>query len=265
MRNRCAWIVLACAASVTIACGDAAVESLTAPKITATPATPVANQWPTEEEYENAGISSAVGLLMHGSGYFESDYKTFIASVALQFTWSNDVNANLHGWVQNATGQTINSASKGMTWKRFALPVAYGDTTFSVSVSTNNITCGLLGKGTYSGGAGQQLLTIQVHHTSQQATNIADVPQPTCPPGDAPDPGCEPQDYRIIGAAEALASGDGSCDEPAPTPPSGGPNEEVEVCVAVWRQLWLYDPSRNTLRLLDQWFLGVICYTTTLN
>lgn len=245
---------------MTTACSDAAVESLTAPKPAATPATPVANDWPTEEEYENAGIPSAVGLTMHGSGYFEADNKTFVASLAIQITWSNDVSANIEAWVQDANGHVTNSASKGMAWKRFALPVARGDTTFSVRVSTNGKTCGLVGKARYSGSATQQLLTVQVHSTTQQPTNISDVHQPACPPGQEPDPGCEPQEYRVIGAGEALASNGESCDEPAPAPPSGGPNEQVEVCVAVWRELWFFYPP-NTFRLIDRWFIGVICYT----
>jgi hypothetical protein len=251
-------MVIAFATSVTIACRDAAVESITAPKLTATPATPVANQWPTEEEYANAGIPGTVGLTMRGSSHFESDYKTFVASLAIQFTWSNNVSANLNAWVQNAQGQTINSASKGMTWRRFALPVARGDTTFSVQVSTNHITCGLLGKASYSGSAAHTLLAVEPHSTSQQPTNIPDVPQPECPP-DEPDPGCEPHDYRVMDAGDAIASNGDSCEDPAPAPPGGGSVEEVEVCVAVWRELWVFMPP-NTFRLMDRWFIGTICY-----
>ena len=44
--------------------------------------------------------------------------------------------------------------------------------------------------------------------------------------------------------------------------PGGGGGEEITVCFAVYRELWLWDYAYNFYRLAAVWFLGVVCYTT---
>jgi hypothetical protein len=266
MRNRFAPIIVAIASGLTMACGDAAVERVTAPKVTATPATPVANEYPSTEEFENAGIPAAAGIMLSATTHYEDDYRTFVATLNVRFTWSNNVSASLKAWVQNKTGQVINSGSAGMSYRRWLLPVARGDTTFTVRVSTNGIRCGLIGKAEYEGSAAQiafdlsKMLQIELAGQQYGQTTTPDNAQPDC----TPDPGCEQSDERVIdGDGGFLASDEASCDDPAPSPPSGGDGEEVEVCVAVWRELWMFIPP-NTFRLLDRWFLGTICYTVTM-
>lgn len=268
MMNRFAPMVLAIATGLTMACGDAAVESITAPKIAATPAQPVANQFPTVDEVEGAGIPAAASIQMSATTRFEDNWRTFVASLTVTVRWSNDASAQIDAWVQNRNGQVINQGSAGMKWRRWMLPVMQGDTTFTVRVSTNGITCGLVGKARYQGRAAQmavelsKLIEIELASQTFLPTTSADTPQPDCPP----DPGCEePPASRVISAGNvSLAAEPVPCDE-APPPPGGGVPEPVEICVAVWRQHWLYDFATGRLTLLSQYFIGVICYTVTMS
>ena len=86
MRARSLSLVATIATSVTIACSDAAVEHPTAPTIAATPASPVANQFPSESEILAAGwTSSMLGIQITISPYFEADYRTFVVPGVIRF------------------------------------------------------------------------------------------------------------------------------------------------------------------------------------
>lgn len=269
MRNRYAPMVVAIATGLTMACSDAAVEAVTAPKLAATPATPVANRWPSVVQYAQAGIPGAIGMQIAANPRFEDNYNTYVVTVNVSFQLANDVSVKVDAWVQNTSGQVINRTVGGLAWSRMFLPVWQGDTTFTLRVPTHGTTCGLVGKATYEGRAAQvaidvRLVQINLYTHQINATSAPDVSQPACPPPGPPPPGCDEPASRVISSTGGPATSEGDCDN-APLPPGGGgPNDPVEVCVAVWRQLWIYDPARGTVQMVTQWLLGVVCYTTTL-
>ena len=258
MRDRWFRMVVTIATSATIACGDEAVDSVTAPKPAAMPAAPATNQWPYYWEF--SGTPSVASIQISSSAYFDADYLTFVATARVSFTWSNDVSARLDVWLLNKEGQTINRSSAGMSYNRFALPVAYGDSTLVVRVSTNNTKCGLVGKHSYEGRASQiaidaRLIQLTLFTQGIQTTNGADVQQPACPPPT----GCEEEPVsRVISAPAGILASTTSCDD-APAPPDGG-GEEFVVCFIVWREWWVWDSSSG-YRLLAVWPIGVTCYT----
>lgn len=262
MRDRWFRMVVTIATSATIACGDEAVDPVTAPNPAAMPATPAANQWPYQWTYN--GIPSAVSIQISSRAYFEADNLSFVATAQVSFTWSNDVSAKLEAWLLNKEGQTVNSSSAGMTYNRFALPVAAGDSTLVVRVSTNNTTCGLVGKHSYEGRASQiaidaKLVQITLFSHGIQTTNGGDVVQPACPPP----PGCEqePVNRVVSGSTGILASSIG-CDG-APAPPFGG-SEAFEVCFRIWRELWIWDYYTRAFSLAATWMVAILCYITTM-
>lgn len=258
-------MVVTIATSATIACGDAAVDPVTAPELAAKPATPVAAQYPYLWDFATYEIpTNALGMQIAASPRFEDDYHTFVVSARVTFQWANQVSANIDAWLLNKNGQTVNKGSAGMTYTRLALPVPQGDTTFTVRISTNNITCGLVGKASYSGSAALVALDarlVQLTLTSHtiHPTTTFDVPQPDCPPPS----GCEQEPVtRVIGAATGvLASTTTTCDNPMLPPGSG--SEEWEVCFTVWRELWVWDYLSRSYTLSTEWIVGVICYLTT--
>jgi hypothetical protein len=255
-------MVVTIATSATIACGDEAVDSVTAPKPAAMPAPPVTNQWPYVWEF--AGQPTFASIQISSDAYFEADNLSFVATAHISFTWSNDVTGKLEAWLLNKQGQTINRSSAGMSYSRFAIPVAGGDSTLVVRLSTNNITCGLVGKHSFEGRASQiaidaKLVQITLFTQGIQTTNGADVQQPACPPP----PGCQQQPVtRVVSSPTAVLTSTTDCDN-SPTPPGGG-SEGIEVCFAVWRELWLWNLTTNTLQLVATWMIGVICYVTTM-
>jgi hypothetical protein len=262
MRDRWFRMVVTIATSATIACGDEAVDSVTAPKPAAMPAAPATNQWPYVWEF--ATEPSFVSIQISSDAYFEADNLTFVATARVSFTWSNDVSAKLDAWLLNTNGQTINRSSAGMSYSRFALPVAAGDTTLVVQLSTNNIKCGLVGKHSFEGRASQiaidaKLIQITLFTQGIQTTNGADVQQPACPPPS----GCEQQPVsRLASGTTGILASTTDCDY-SPIPPGGG-SEEFQVCFAVWRELWIWDYISRTLHLAAEWLVGVICYITTM-
>ncbi|MGH9203177.1 MAG: hypothetical protein ACRD2A_18270 [Vicinamibacterales bacterium] len=250
-----------------IACSDAAVDSVTAPRPTVTPAAPVADQWPTEEELAAAGMPGAIGIQITSEAHFEDDYKTFVAQARVRFQWVNEVSARLSAALLNQGGAIVNSSTAQMAYKRAAIPVASGDTTFTVRMSTNNVTCGLLGKHSVSGRAelmalNASLITISLYMQEVGETNGPDVPQPPCPP-EPPD--CDGTIARVIAGATGILASESTDCEDAPAPPAGGGggDDVIEVCYAVWRELWIWDWRRNTYTLVAEWLVGVFCYSST--
>lgn len=274
MRNRCFRMVGTIATSATIACGDAAVDKVSAPGSAAIPSTPVANQWPYEWEYTEGGIPSAIGIQIQGSSAFTNDYRTFEVSARVTFQWVNDVSAKIEAWLLNKSGQTVNSGSAQMSYQRLTLPVPSGDTTFTVRIATN-ATCGLIGKASYEGSAAQvaidaRLVQVVLYKQTIGKTTLPDALQPECPPPS----GCEEPVTRVMhGAAGVLASEGDSCgdasapdggsDEEAPEPPSGG-DEVFIVCFNVLREYWYWDLVNDTYTLKATWLVATICYETTL-
>jgi hypothetical protein len=253
-------LAVAIAAGVISACSDAAVNEVTAPQIAATPATPVAEQFPLITEWSSA-IPSAIGIQIFVSPRFEDNYQTFVVDANVRFQWANDVSASVDAWLLNKNGQTVNRGSAGMTWKRLALPVSAGDTTFTVRISTNNTTCGLVGKSSYSGTAAQvaldfRLMQITLYYQSLSLTTGPDVTQPPCPPS-----GCslEPVTRIAGGATSALAAATEACPGSYPIPPDGG-TEDYWVCVTVWRQLFVWDYYAQMFSLSAEWLVGYFCY-----
>jgi hypothetical protein len=257
MRDRWFRMVMTIATSATIACGDEAVDQVTAPKPAATPVTPAANQWPYLWEFN--GYPTAVGIQISSNARFENDNRDFVAQAFVSFYWANDVSAKLEAWLLNKQGQTINSSSAGMTFYRLALPVQRGDSTMTVRLSTNNTTCGLVGKHSYEGKAAQiaidaRIVTITLFSHTIGKTNGSDVLQPACPPEPCE---AEPATRVVSGATGILAAESTDCG--VPMPPGGG-EEELEVCFTVWRELWIWDYLSQSYNLSTSWIIGVICY-----
>jgi hypothetical protein len=258
-------IVLGTIASSALgACSDAAVDHVTAPRIAATPAVPVTNQWPYVGDFAAAGIPSAIGIQITTYPRFENEWKTFAVDAHVRFQWANEAYATLNAWLVDSNVTTVNSGSASMYFKRIFLPVAYGDTTFTVKISTHNRTCGLMGKNSYTGGSAQQainfnFLQITLWQQKIDLTTGADLLQPECaPPGE-----CTGPESRVVGGITGvLASEQQNCnDAPSPPPGSGGGLEEaLEICYTVWRQLWIWDFVQRWLYLAAEWPLGVHCY-----
>lgn len=260
MRDRWFRMVVTIATSATLACSDEAVDAVTAPKPAAMPASPATNLYPYYWEF--SFTPSVASIQISSNAYFEADNLTLVATARVSFTWSNDVTARLDAWLLNQQGQTVNRSSAGMTYTRFALPVASGDSTLVVRVSTNNIKCGLVGKHSYEGRASQiaidtRLVQITLFTQGIQTTNGPDVTQPACPPPS----GCEQEPVtRVISGATGILASAANCDD-APAAPGGG-GEEFMVCYAIWRELWLWDMVSGTLRLVASWPIGITCYMT---
>jgi hypothetical protein len=258
MRDRYLFVVATIAASALGACSDEAVDQVTAPPSAATPVQPVTALWPSEEEIEASGVSSAIGIQITLNAYFDKD-PFFVVEGRVQFQWANDVSATIWAWLLK-NGSTINSSEASMHYQRFALPVASGDTTFVVRISTNNITCGLIGKSASAGSAktkaiDARIVEIVLWQQDIGKTNGPDVLQPSCPPGDD---GCGSVTRVVSGMHSPLMSTAADCEEEAPAPPGGGDPEEV--CYDVWRELWYYDFINRTWVLWAEWYVGTFCY-----
>ena len=76
MRDRWFRMVVTIATSATIACGDEAVDSVTAPKPAAMPAEPATSQWPSVWEF--AGYPTAASIQISSNAYFTADNKHVI-------------------------------------------------------------------------------------------------------------------------------------------------------------------------------------------
>jgi hypothetical protein len=254
-------MVVTFATSVTIACGDAAVDSVTAPKLAAKPATPVAEQFPF---YWEVPPEAAIGIEIDARPWFEDNNNTFVVSAHISFSWANQVSAMVDAWLLNKSGQTVNSGKAGLSYERFGLPVAAGDTTLTVRISTNNITCGLIGKGSYAGSAALMALDVRavqlkLFGKAISTTTTEDVPQPECPPP----PGCEQAPAtRVVGATTGALAISTDC-PPSWFPPTEG-NEEFYVCFRIWLEIWVYDYFSGTFYLDWSSIVGMYCYVTTM-
>ena len=153
MRDRYLGMAITLATGAMIACSDGAVGDVTAPRLAEMPASPVANTWPSVTEFTAAGIPSTVGMQIWLTPWWEDGYRMFAVSARVSFTWANEVSATINAWIIDKAGKTINSSSSGVAYKRLAIPVSSGDTTLIVKVSSNNITCGLVGKSSGTGSA----------------------------------------------------------------------------------------------------------------
>lgn len=261
MRERSLSLVATIATSVTIACSDAAVEQVTAPTIAATPASPVANTFPSLIDILLSGASSAtLGIQISVTPYFEADFKTFVVHGKIRFQTANEVTAIVSGWLLNQNGMKVNEGSAGVSYLRFGLPVAQGDTTVTVRISTNNVTCGLIGKSSYRGSAAVKAANaITLWAKALEPTNGPDALQPPCTP--RPPDECGGPATRVVGSATAIhASVVTTCEE-VPIAPSGG-DGPTEVCYIVWRELWTYDWVTRQYTLVGSWPIGVQCYQT---
>ena len=263
MRDRCLRMAVTFATSALFACGDAAVDPVTAPQLAAKPATPVAGQYPYTWELTNS--SSAIGIQISANPRFENGYSVFVVDARVTFQWANDVSAALKAWLLDKNGVTTNSSETGMHYTRFGMPVASGDTTFTVRLAAS-ATCGLIGKSSYRGEAityaiDAKLVQIKLYSQTTGWTNAPDVLQPECPT--PPPDECETDSgpvYRVTAATTgAVASTTESCDDDAPTAPSGGGT--VTVCYTVWRELWIRDLTTGEDKLVDAWVLGTVCVT----
>ena len=262
MRERSLSLVATIATSVTIACSDAAVENPTAPTIAATPASPVANYFPTAGEILATGWTpSALGIQITISPFFEAGYSAFVVRGTVRFQAANEVSASIYGWLINRNGAKVNEGSAGFSMTRFGIPVAQGDTTLTVRISTNNITCGLTGKSSYRGVASTKAVgVIVLFSMSLDMTYGPDMLQPECPPPPPPPDECDGPATRVIGAVTGiLASTAGDCED-APAPPGGG-SDPIEVCYTVWREYWFYDYLTGRTYFLGRWPIGTVCYT----
>ena len=262
MHYRYLSVVATIAAGAMIACSDAAVDDVTAPRPTVTPASPVADQWPTEDELAAAGMPTGIGFQISSRAWFEDNNRTFVAEATVHFEWVNEMSARLYAALLNE-GTTVNSGNAAVAYKRAAIPVASGDTTLTVRLSTNNVTCGLLGKHNTSGRAAlnaldARLITLVLYQKEVTETNGPDVPQSACPP--EPTDCDEPVARVIAGGTGILASTSTDCDE-APSPPGGG-DDPIEVCYIVWREIWLVDWVSNTRWLIAVYPIGVYCFVT---
>jgi hypothetical protein len=260
MRTRYLIVVATIATNGLTACSDAAVDQVTAPPSAATPVQPVANTWPSVEEYETNEISSAIGIQITPNPYFSADTLTFVVEAQVKFQWANDVGATIWASIINRNGTVINSSEAGMSYQRFGLPVASGDTTFVVRVSTNRIKCGLTGKAAYAGHAytkaiDTKLLVFNLWEQEVGKTNAPDVVLPDCP--EEPET-CEPVS-RVIGGAPAALPSTSGCDDEAPAPPSGT-SEPVEVCYVIWREFWIIDLTTYQRTLLYAYPVGLYCF-----
>lgn len=269
MRDRYRSLVATIATSALIACGDAAVGDVTAPRLAATPAAPVADEWPSVDDYTANDISSAIGIRISVDARFEDDYKTFVVVGSVHFEWANEVLATVTASLITQDGNVVNSGSAGMGYARLALPVPQGDTTLTVRISTNYVTCGLIGKSSYSGTASAKALDVklvQITLWSQTipTTNGPDVLQPACPPYTPPPPDeCESPITRVIsGTIGALTTEAEDCPDDNTAPSGSGGDDYVEVCYTVWRELWYWDPIWG-FQLVDEWFVGTFCYLST--
>lgn len=254
MHHRYSSVVATIAAGLLMACGDARLDDVTAPRPAATPATPVANQYPTEAAIVEAGVPTTIGMRIDTDAWFEFDHKWFAVNARVRFDWANYVSATLRASLVNQGGTRINDGQASMTWYRLFVPVAYGDTTFRVRISTNNNTCGLTGKHEYVGTAAQRaidsrLITISLYEQNLGPTTGRDVSQPACPP---------PDDCTLNPWDAAAAS----CTSDAPEAPTGGGSEPEEVCFDVWQELWIYDFETGRFELWGEWYIGRYCYTT---
>jgi hypothetical protein len=267
MDRRYFSVVATIATSVTLACGDARLDDVTAPPPAAMPVTPVANEWPSEEEIAAAGIPSAIGMRVDLTPWFATDNLYFIVDAKVSFTWANYVSATIKASLINASGQQVNSGQAALSWYRMVVPVPSGDTTFTVRIATNNTTCGLTGKSTGSGKAAQRalaagLFTVDIYEHSVGETSGPDVLQPTCPPDD-----CDgTASSRVIrGTSDVLRSESDDCDDDAPAPPGGGGDPEegpdpTLVCFDLWREFWVYDFGTRQSTLIGQAYMGTFCY-----
>ena len=265
MRDRCFRMVVTIATSATIACGDAADDPVTAPILAAKPATPVAQQYPFEWEVAANGIpTNATSIEITANSGFQNNNQDFFVTAHVAFRWANEVSAMVDAWLLNKNGQSVNSGKKGLSYSRLGLPVPQGDTTLTVTVSTNYVTCGLIGKGSYSGSAeffalNSSLLQMKLSGQTIHTTTTADVLQPACPPTD----GCEQAPLtRVTSSTPSLLAPSVSDCLPSGFPPVDG-NEEFEVCFTMWREMWIYDLFSQISTLLAAWIIGTICYVTT--
>lgn len=257
MHRRCFSVVATIATSVTLACGDARLDDVTAPRRTAMPAPPVANQWPSEEDLLEAEIPGAIGIQAKLTPWFSADNLYFIVDARITFQWANLVSATVRASLINATGTQINSGQASLSWYRIALPVPSGDTTFTVRIATNNTTCGLTGKSSANGLAAQRalssdLVTIDLYKHEFESFG-QDVLQPKC----TPEP-CEVSFNRTPRSTTGVLRSESDCEDDAPAAPSGG--EPVEVCYEVWREFWYYDFWKRRLIFLGEVYLGTFCY-----
>jgi hypothetical protein len=266
MRTRFPSVVATIVAGVTLACNDAAVEQITAPPLAATPAQPVSNMYPGTWEYTAAGIPAAIGMRITTTPKWENDYQIFTVVASVKFEWANYVTAGLNTSLVDKAGRNVNSGSAGVTYSRFLLPVASGDTTFVVSISTHGQKCGLMGKHTYSGSAQQQAINVSfvqvtVYRHDVLLTSGPDILQPACPPPPPPPDECDEPASRLIGGIGGpVASTGEDCD--APAPPNGGSTESIEVCYTIWREYWYYDYVTRRSYLIARYPIGTMCYMT---
>jgi hypothetical protein len=273
MRDRYLSLVATIATSALIACGDAAVDNVTAPVPAAKPAQPVANQWPTESEYAENGIPSAIGITIAPQASFQDDFTWFVATGNIHFEWVNDVSASVTAWLINKNGTTVNTGYAAIQYSRLALPVPEGDTVMTVRISTNGIKCGLIGKSSFSGHAAQKAIDVRLVQITLYSQTIGpttgpDIVQPECPPEAPPPPPpvCEttPVARVLAGTAGILASESETCTTaPAPPPSGGGDDDDFEICYTVWLELWIWDFFSNSFTLAEEWIVGFFCIVYT--
>ena len=266
MRDRYRSMVATIATGAMLACGDAAVGDVTAPPLAATPAPPVADTWPTVDEITDAGIPNAIGIQFTLSPRFEDDYQTFVLEAQVQFQWANEVSATAKAWIINKGGTTLNSGSAGMAYRRLALPVASGDTTLTVRISTNGFTCDLTGKSSAEGYArlnalDARLIQIILFEQVAPTTTGPDVRQPTCG-FEIPSECLDPVARVAGGATGSLVTTSDNCEQ-VPTSP-GGDGEVVEVCYTVWREYWYYDYYTGRSYLVGVVPIGTYCEYVTM-
>jgi hypothetical protein len=258
-------MVATIATSVTLACGDARLDDVTAPSPAAMPVTPVANEWPTEEEIAAAGVPSAIGMKIDLTPWFATDNLYFIVDAKISFSWANYVSATIKASLINASGQQINSGQTALSWYRMVVPVPSGDTTLTVRIATNNTTCGLTGRSSSAGKAAQRALSaglfiVDIYEHSIGETSGPDVLQPKCPPDDCDNTASS----RVISGTSGVlrSESDGCPDAPAP-PISGGGDDDPEptlVCFNVWREFWSVNLLTHQYSLTGQVFIGTFCY-----
>src|SRR5262245_53742720 len=117
MHHRYLSVVATIAAGALIACSDAAVDNVTAPRPTVTPASPVAEQWPTEEELAAAGMPGGIGFWITSRAWFEDNNRVFVAEATAHYEWVNEASAKLDASLINPDGATVNSGTAHVSYK----------------------------------------------------------------------------------------------------------------------------------------------------
>lgn len=175
-------------AALTIALAGCSDLSTTAPDPTRpglAPHSPHFTSWPDSASFVAAGIPMG-SIAPSSTASFLSGYTQAEIDGSWHFTWANDVQLKVAGYLRNSSNTTLNGDSSSGHWYRFALPVSSGDTAYHFIMSTASRKCGLIAKNHASGTVYQKLTGASGSEVVMwsQSLDIAgnDVSEPACSP-----------------------------------------------------------------------------------